>query len=457
MPRKPSLYPALRRHKPSKQGVVTLSGNDVYLGHWPEDEDDPPAEAQARYDREIVEWITRRRMPAPEVAGAPSGRARITIAELLVAFTRHAEQHYRHPDGEPTSELKDYVNTLRPLNHAYGGTPAEDFGPLALKAVRELMVNGYTHPKYGPQAALCRRVVNQRIGRIVRVFKWGVGEELVSETTWRALTSVRGLEKGRCSARESEPVEPVAVEIVEKTVPHLTNHLAGAVRLQLFTGARPGEALTVRLAEIDRTGDVWLYRPTAHKTAYRGKRRVVAIGPKGQAVLKDYIRIQCPLCCAEGRPPRIGSRDGCLCGPCADYIEENGIVGPWQRIEVQDSMTYLFSPAQAMTERDEDRRARRKSKVQPSQVCRKKKKAKRRPGEVYDVTAYSHAIRSACRRADLPTRHPHQLRHAQATLVRRRFGLEAAQVALGHSQAAVTEIYAARDLALAVKVASEIG
>jgi hypothetical protein len=35
--------------------------------------------------------------------------------------------------------------------------------------------------------------------------------------------------------------------------------------------------------------------------------------------------------------------------------------------------------------------------------------------------------------------------------------LEAAQVALGHSQAQITEVYAERDLALAAKVAAAIG
>ena len=50
----------------------------------------------------------------------------------------------------------------------------------------------------------------------------------------------------------------------------------------------------------------------------------------------------------------------------------------------------------------------------------------------------------ACQAAALPHWHPHQLRHTHATEVRRRFGLEAAQVGVGHSQARVTEVYAER-------------
>ncbi len=55
------------------------------------------------------------------------------------------------------------------------------------------------------------------------------------------------------------------------------------------------------------------------------------------------------------------------------------------------------------------------------------------------------------------TWHPHQLRHTAATEIRRTFGLEAAQVALGHAAADVTQIYAERDLELARKVAAKLG
>jgi site-specific recombinase XerC len=52
---------------------------------------------------------------------------------------------------------------------------------------------------------------------------------------------------------------------------------------------------------------------------------------------------------------------------------------------------------------------------------------------------------------------PNQLRHAAATEIRQRFGLEAAQVVLGHSRADVTQVYAERDNGLAAKIMSEVG
>ena len=53
--------------------------------------------------------------------------------------------------------------------------------------------------------------------------------------------------------------------------------------------------------------------------------------------------------------------------------------------------------------------------------------------------------------------HPHQLRHSYATRVRKEFGLEAAQILLGHTKADVTQIYAERDMGRAATVAAKIG
>ncbi len=54
--------------------------------------------------------------------------------------------------------------------------------------------------------------------------------------------------------------------------------------------------------------------------------------------------------------------------------------------------------------------------------------------------------------------HPHQLRHTAGPLIRREFGLEAAQLALGHSSAKVTDaVYAERDMARVIEVMKRIG
>ncbi len=85
--------------------------------------------------------------------------------------------------------------------------------------------------------ALIRGVINQRIGRIVRVFRWGVSEEVVPETVYRALGTVSGLERGRCNVRETEPVKPVHEAHVEAILPYVLPPVAAIIRLQQLTGA----------------------------------------------------------------------------------------------------------------------------------------------------------------------------------------------------------------------------
>src|SRR5438067_9171502 len=96
--------PSLRRHKPSKQGIVTLNGRDYYLGHWPDDRKRPPADVQAAYDALIAQWLASGRHDLHCHTPPP-----LSVAELILLFwDRHVSAHYRHPDGTPTSEAGNY-------------------------------------------------------------------------------------------------------------------------------------------------------------------------------------------------------------------------------------------------------------------------------------------------------------------------------------------------------------
>jgi integrase len=411
MPISPAIRtPRLRRHKPSSRAVVTLSGRDIYCGPWPQNLRKPPPEVREEYDRVVSEWLANGRRLADEVHAEA-----LTVSDIVERFWSHAELHYRRADGTSTSELADYRMSFRPLIYLYGDLAAAQFGPLKLKAVRQLMVDGYQHPnpKYDKQPPLARGVVNQRIGRIVRLFKWCVAEELVAAEVYHGLQALCGLQHGRTKAHETEPVRPVADSVVDAVLPFVSDEVSAMIRLQRLSGMRPGEVVMMRGIDLDCTGPIWLYKPVQHKLAYRGKTRVICLGPRAIEIVKPFLRL--------------------------------------------DLSAFLFSPKEAAWKRQVRRRAKRKSKVQPSQVSRKVKRPQIAPGDHYSVWSYGRAISRACALADVPHWAPNQLRHSLATQVRKRFGLEAAQVSLGHSQASITQVYAERDQALAVKVAEAIG
>lgn len=75
----------------------------------------------------------------------------------------------------------------------------------------------------------------------------------------------------------------------------------------------------------------------------------------------------------------------------------------------------------------------------------------------YSTVTYRRAITRACDRAGVPRWTPNQLRHSAATRIRSAFGLDTARALLGHSSAAVTEVYAERDVKKAQQAMEEAG
>ncbi len=267
MPRRPRV-PKLCLHKPTGQARVLLKGRHVYLGKH------GTPEADEKYRRIVAEFLRTDAVPAEVAlrAAAPAAPATgRTIDEIILAYWTWAEGHYLK-DGEPTSEIGVLKVTLRTLRQLYGSTPAEEFGPLKLKAYREQLVRD----------GLSRPGVNERVERVKRVFKWAVSEELVTPAVYQALATVTGLQAGRTTAWEPDPVEPVDPEVVEATLPHLPPIVADMVRLQLLTGMRPGEVCSVRPVDVDRTGEVWAYRPALHKTQRHRKARTIFIGTEAK-------------------------------------------------------------------------------------------------------------------------------------------------------------------------------
>ena len=230
--------PSYRRQ--SGQAIVTLTDalgtrRDVLLGKY-----GSPASRQ-ECARVITEWETSgRQLPA-----TPTSAPDLTIAELIGRYWPWVKNYYRWPDGIQTKEVSGILYSLRPLNNLYGSTLAKDFGPIALKSVRQLMIDGYDHPKYGPQSALCRNEVNKRIKVIRRMVKWAVENELVPGNVLYGLQAVQALKRGRTEARESKPVLAVSRAVVEDTIPILRPMIADMVTLQLETGMRPGELVAM--------------------------------------------------------------------------------------------------------------------------------------------------------------------------------------------------------------------
>jgi integrase len=406
-----SSVPKYLKHS-SGQARVVINGTTKYLGKH------GSKASKQRYDALIAEYLASGRSPA---FGIPE--ARLTMADLMLAYLKHCRQYY--PTGN-NSETEQTKAVLRIVSQHYSDHSAAEFGPLQLKAVRAKIVD---------TGNWSRVYINRQMRRFTRMFKWAASEGMLPASVNDNLRSVSGLKAGRSKAREVEPVRSVDSKLVDTTLLHLTKVLADMVRFQQLTGCRPGEVCRITPSMVDRSGDVWKVRLADHKTAYRGKERTIYVGPKAQVVLAPYL--------------------------------------------LRASDSHCFSPVESEKQRRAAVHAQRKTKASCgntpgySERTRQARKPRKQPGECWTTGSYAQAIRFACDRAHpcdkkasdsqkaaWRKKHrwsPNQLRHAAATDIRKKFGLDAAQVILGHSELGVTQVYAEQDHDKAVEVARLIG
>lgn len=394
--------PSYRLHKPSGRAVVTLGGKDQYLGRY------KSAASKREYARLIAEH------------SAGSGLADadgLTVSELIAAYLKHAAAFYRR-DDRPTGETTNIKAAMRHVRRLYASTPAVNFGPRALKAVVQAMIDD----------GKVRQNINRNQHRIRRMFKWAVAEELLPSSVYEALRAVDGLRAGRSAAVEGQPVRPVDDALVDAIKPHVNPVVWDMIQVQRWTGMRAGELVIMRGIDIDTTGKVWLYRPERHKTAHHGHDRIIELGPRAQKVLASYLK-----------------------------------------------PGFLFSPADAERQRRERLTAQRTTPLSCGNKVgsNRKRRPQRAPGDRYDVASYRRAIARGCDLAfPVPKGldgdaakawrrdhrwHPHRLRHTFATRVRRQYGLEAARAALGQSTIAAAEIYSEIDREQCKAIALKIG
>ncbi len=392
--------PSYRLHKATGQAFIELGGHRFYLGiHGSK-------ASREKYEHLLAEYLANGRKLPP--TRTKSG---ISCQELAVHFLEWAEGYYVK-NGELTETFGHCRRALSLLTKHYGNESVNNFTPLSLVFLQDEWV------KYG----YARLTVNRYVCIIKQAFKHGVKFGWVDANILYALQAVENLKKDRTKAPEHRKIKPVDDGTVEKTLPFLPPIVADMVRVQRLIGGRPQDVRNMRPVDIvDRDKNVWRYVPSTHKTQHQNKLRIIAIGPRAQAILTPYL------------------------------------------IEKEDTpLAFLFSPQDTVRDQRIERRRKRKTfnnqgRVQPSQRNRSKPNARRKPGKRYTKHSYPEAIERACKLAGVPVWVPNQLRHSAATEVRSKFGLEAAQVVLGHSNAQTTEIYAEVDFEKAAKVAREIG
>lgn len=372
-----SHVPKLCKHKATQQAYVTLAGKRRYLGRH-----DDPAVVE-RYAAAIAEWAAN-----GQLQDAPPDD--VSVVEICAQFRAWCETRYS------PSQLSIVRQAMRDLCDLYGRIPAVTFGPKKLMTVRAGWI----------ERGLSASTIRHYEGEIRRCFKWAASRELLPPATWHGLQTLEGVRRNE--AKETAPVMPVTDADVVAVMQYLPAPVAAMVQLQLLCGCRPGEVVGLCPKDIDISGTIWECRLLRHKTAHRGKSRVLYFGPQAQTILKPFL------------------------------------------LRPKDAP--LFSPLEAINERARARATHRRPGQKSSTPA-----TARRVHDRYDVGSYRRCIERACKQAGIEPWNPNQLRHSAATTARAKFGLDAAQSLLGHANADTTQVYAELDAAKARRIAAEIG
>ena len=402
------------------------------------------------------------------------GTARIIAQEMLTGLQTKNIKRPQDTNGKISNIINHYLvyakayygdegekhagHDLVLLNENFGDILAEDFTSLDFQRLIEALVD----------TGLARKTINDRIGRVKRLFKWAANQMLIPRSTYDSVALVDRLKKNRAVPRIDDPNETiraketgrkrlVPVDIVEKTLPHLSNVVAAMARLQLVTGMRSTEICIMRPCDIDRKGEVWVYTPKNteglwdYKTQWREESDVekeICLGPKAQKIVEPFL--------------------------------------------FRGKTEYLFKPSESEADHREKKHKNRKTPMMFGNKPGTNNKGIRKFNECFSRDSYRRAITRACEQAFPPPEHlrqnanetkrafnarlteaektelkawnkkhawhPHQLRHTATTLITRELGQDHAQAYIGHSDKAMTALYS-RDatLTLAKAAALEVG
>ncbi|MDR0326859.1 MAG: site-specific integrase [Planctomycetaceae bacterium] len=378
------------------QAFSWYNGKRIYHGVW------GTPEAEKSYKRFLAALIE-----SPVPPAQVDKDTDVLVSELASAFL---------DDHESRMGYADFLNfgyAIEYLAEAFGELAANEFSPKKLKTVRSQMVKAGT---------LCRDTVNKYTKYLIRIFAWGVEEELVNANVAHGLRVVKSLREGEEGTFDHKEREPVPDDVIRRTLPFMPPTLRAMIQLQRLLGMRPNEIFKMRVGDIDRSrgNGLWYYVPGSYKTSRYVGKIIFPLGEPEQKLIAPYL---------------IGKK----------------------------SDEAIFSPRTAMAERNAERKANRKTKITPSQVARNKERAAKPSyyAEFYNRDSYRKAINYAIQKGNrqlpdgekIPHWYPYLLRNSAATAIELENGLDEAQAQLGHTKADMTKRYSKAQLKQREKLA----
>jgi integrase len=181
-----------------------------------------------------------------------------TVAEVITAFLADVA------DRAKPNTLRVYRYFLEPVATRYSKMKACDLTPTAAEVYAR-------KPEWSPSSR------NAFLGALATAFKWAVKARLIVQTPLAGMTLPPKESRGADTLVTPED----HIKLVQATTPAFALFL----RVLYATGARPGEVASITAENFDEANAlVWLKE---HKTAHKGKRRVIYLSPEAVTILRE--------------------------------------------------------------------------------------------------------------------------------------------------------------------------
>lgn len=387
--------PSYLLHKPSNRAYSRINGKVVY---WPGAYGSQESRAAHRmYCAQLLAHGQTAAMAMRPEALAETNK-NVIVASLVGQFLKYADRYYRDKTGKKTSTDKRHKHAAKTLLDLFPTFLVSQFGPKQMRLFVENMMS----------SGLARRTINYRLTATKQMWKWAAAEGVIPIDDYNRIRDFPSIPVGRFGLPEPKEVLAVPEKTFLATLPFIPAPFNVIAELNRLTGCRPAEILAIRPADLDTTITPWAWRIPQHKSSWRGKQKVLYLGPR----------------CRE------------LLTPLLEQTQPGELIFSWEGVRKERAQSRQKKAKEA------GRRASRNGKTK---------------GDEIHVWNYGAAIGQAAKAAGVEHWTPNQLRHLKATELRREYGLEAAQIALGHTRADVTQIYAERDAARLRELAERTG
>jgi len=357
--------------------------------------------------------------PYDAISAITNPIGKVTIGELVEHYKKNQTQVLsglsENTQFYEESLVKRTEDFLKPYYH----WPINDFGPDELQKIQHALVDyKYTHGKTTKHYT--RQGINAIIKNIKKIWKWGLGRQLLNHKNLQSLDEVKFLRLGAKNVHEKVKRKRVTEDDFKKVLSCINPIIGDMLRLIWLTAMRPYEVCNMRPFDFIRDdSECWLYIPGRdcgpvgkHKTMRFERTKVIPLTKAAQDILTKYI---------------------------IDFESKDFVFSPEQSVK-------LFLKQQSFNRKTPIHWGNRPG-------TNRKEHPMITPGKKYDHNSLCRAVIRACQRAGVEKIVPYDLRRTAATGTRSLLGKEAAKVLLGHTTTETTDIYLLEEVQEAIKVA----